>query len=65
MSRVPPNPKIYHITHVSNLDSILSNGGLSSDAVILRTGGPALTIGMSAVLGPSCSMSSIAAIIPS
>jgi len=43
---MPKNPKIYHITHVDNLDGILSRGGLLSDARILAEGGPKLTIGM-------------------
>jgi hypothetical protein len=49
MSQPPANPKIYHITHVANLAGIIANGGLSSDAAILRDGGPAQTIGMSAI----------------
>lgn len=43
---VPPNPKIYHITHVDNLVGILKQGGLLSDARLLNQGGPAQKIGL-------------------
>lgn len=43
---LPPNPKIYHITHVDNLRAILRDGGLWSDAEVLDRGGPPRTIGM-------------------
>ena len=49
MSEPPAAPKIYHITHVANLPGIIANGGLSSDAAILRNGGPAQGIGMSEI----------------
>lgn len=49
MTSPPPNPKIYHITHVSNLQGILRTGGLRSDAEILRQGGPMQAIGLSRV----------------
>lgn len=42
----PTRPKIYHITHVDNLPSILVAGGLSSDAAMGEHGGPAAPIGM-------------------
>jgi hypothetical protein len=45
----PAHPKIYHITHVDNLASILNDEGLVSDAVMIARGGPAATIGMSTI----------------
>ena len=45
----PPNPKIYHITHVENLASIVRDGALFSDAVMVARGGPDATIGMSTI----------------
>ena len=49
MSPMPRNPKIYHITHVKNLEGILERGGLLSDALMLQEGGPALAVGMSKI----------------
>ena len=49
MSPAPPQPKIYHITHVDNLPSIIADGGLVSDAAIIARGGPGAPIGMSAI----------------
>ncbi len=49
MSQPPAKPRIYHITHVSNLRAIIANGGLVSDAAILARGGPAATIGMGTI----------------
>ncbi len=43
---VPAKPRLYHITHVDNLPSIISDGGLVSDAVMVARGGPQATIGM-------------------
>ena len=34
MNAVPPQPKIYHIAHVDRLPSIVSAGGLLSDALV-------------------------------
>lgn len=45
----PPAPKLYHITHVDNLPSILRDGGLWSDAELIARGGPAASIGMSSI----------------
>ena len=42
----PAQPKIYHITHVDNLSSIVKRG-LVSDAVMSARDGPATSIGMS------------------
>lgn len=47
---VPPvHPKIYHITHVDNLLSIIQDGGLVSDAAMIARGGPAITVGMTSI----------------
>jgi hypothetical protein len=46
----PPTPTlIYHITHVDNLASILSTGGLLSDAEMVGRGGPQVAVGMSSI----------------
>jgi|SRR5580704_12623672 hypothetical protein len=43
----PPNPtRIYHITHVKNLASILHDDGLLSDAEMITREDPQLAIGM-------------------
>ena len=43
---VPANPKIYHIVHVDNLASIIGDGGLWSDAVMVqRQGGTVIGMG--------------------
>jgi ssDNA thymidine ADP-ribosyltransferase DarT-like protein len=42
---VPANPKIYHIVHVDNLASIVTDGCLWSDAVMIKRSG-ATVIGM-------------------
>jgi hypothetical protein len=50
MTSAPPSqPKIYHITHVDNLRSIVEGGGLISDATIVQRDGPPMTIGMSKI----------------
>jgi hypothetical protein len=49
MSHPPLHPRIYHITHVDNLVSIVAEGALLSDAAILGRGGPAAAIGMSEI----------------
>jgi ssDNA thymidine ADP-ribosyltransferase, DarT len=46
----PPEPiRIYHITHVKNLPSIMKDDGLLSDAEMITRGGPQLAIGMSEI----------------
>ena len=45
----PAQPKIYHITHVDNLPSIISDDCLVSDAAMIARGGPSATIGMSSI----------------
>ncbi len=43
----PPKPtRIYHITHVKNLASILHDDGLLSDAEMIAWGDPQLAVGM-------------------
>jgi len=47
---VPPaHPRVYHITHVDNLASIVADEGLTSDAAMIARGGPATVIGMSTI----------------
>ena len=42
----PAQPKIYHIVHVDRLASIVSDGCLWCDAVMVRRQGTGTTIGM-------------------
>lgn len=49
MSAPPPQPKIYHITHVDNLSHIVVDGVFLSDAGMIARGGPAKPVGMSAI----------------
>ncbi len=49
MTPPPVHPRIYHITHVDNLPSILGANGLASDALMLRRGGPTSPIGMGSI----------------
>ncbi len=49
MTPPPKHPKIYHITHVDNLPSILAADGLWSDALMLHRGGPTSSIGMNVI----------------
>lgn len=49
MKAGPSRPKLYHITHVKNLAAIVTEGCLVSDSIMLRRGGPAQAIGMSAI----------------
>lgn len=49
MPAPPLRPKIYHITHVTNLPSIIADGYLESDATIIKRGGPLMIIGMSTI----------------
>ncbi len=46
MPTPPIAPKLYHITHVDNLPSIVADGALWSDATLIANGGPAASIGM-------------------
>ncbi len=47
MSSPPARPKIYHITHIENLQKIVNEGGLLCDREMLHRGGPSETIGIS------------------
>jgi hypothetical protein len=47
MSAVPASPKVYHITHVENLTSIVGSGYLRSDAVMRTQPSDHSVIGMS------------------
>jgi hypothetical protein len=49
MSLPPVRPSIYHITHVSNLQSIVAQGALLSDATMIQRGGPSAAIGMQGI----------------
>jgi hypothetical protein len=49
MSPPPGQPKIYHIVHLDRLASILADGCLWSDAVILKRQGIGTTIGMGGI----------------
>lgn len=49
MSTPPADPKIFHITHVDNLASIIADGGIQSDARMLIRGGPSAAIGISSI----------------
>lgn len=49
MTGVPGDVRIYHITHLDNLPSILTEGGLWSDAAMIARGGPSAPIGMSSI----------------
>jgi hypothetical protein len=49
MTEIPDRPRIYHITHVDNLASILAAGGLWSDTAMIVQGGPSASIGMSTI----------------
>ena len=47
MARVPNNPKIYHITHVDNLPSMIDDGAIFSDARRLADDSECKLVGMS------------------
>lgn len=49
MTAVPSEVRIYHITHLDNLPSVLVEGGLWSDAAMIARGGPSAAIGMSSI----------------
>lgn len=45
----PASPKLYHITHVDNLPSIVRDGCIWSDAELIARGGPNASIGMASI----------------
>jgi hypothetical protein len=49
MSALPKPIRIYHITHVDHLASILADGHLRSDAEMIARGGPKVAVGMSSI----------------
>jgi hypothetical protein len=49
VSAPPSNPKIYHITHVDNLPSIIAAGSIGSDAQRIRQGLVNTNIGMTEI----------------
>ena len=49
MTTPPARPKVYHITHMDNLPTIVGDGELLSDAAMIAKGGPAQPIGMSGI----------------
>ena len=49
MNQMPAQPKLYHITHLDNLPSIVADGKLWSDAAMIPQGGPLATIGMNSI----------------
>ncbi len=49
MSSPPDNPKIYHIVHADRLPSIIGEGGLWSDAEVIRRSTGGTTIGMGSI----------------
>lgn len=46
---MPAQPKIYHIVHVDRLASIIADGAICSDAVMMQRPGIGTTIGMSGI----------------
>lgn len=49
MPQPPDHPKIYHIVHVDRLASIVNDGCLWSDAVVVGRAHPGTTIGMGGI----------------
>ena len=49
MPGVPDNPRIFHITHVSNLPEIIRAGVIWSDAKRLELGLASKVVGMSSI----------------
>ncbi len=49
MSPPPAQLKIFHITHVDNLSSIVRDGHILPDSVMTSRGGPGAAIGMSSI----------------
>ena len=49
MTTPPSQPKIYHITHVDNLISIVDAGGIEADSRRVGQGGVQTSIGMTEI----------------
>lgn len=49
MTTPPRRPKLYHITHVENMASIVQEGRLCCDREMVARGGPTRAIGMSTI----------------
>lgn len=49
MATRPQPTSIFHITHVDNLASIVEDGGLLSDAEMVKRGGPDVAVGMNSI----------------
>lgn len=49
MPQPPAQPEIYHIVHVDRLASIVNDGCLWSDSVVVGRGGTGTTIGMEGI----------------
>jgi hypothetical protein len=49
MPQSPTQPKIYHIVHLDRLGSIVRDGCLWSDAIIIKRRDAGTTIGMGAI----------------
>ncbi len=49
MTAAPDPVRVYHITHVDNLPSIVADGHLWSDAEMIVRGGPDTAVGMSSI----------------
>jgi hypothetical protein len=43
---IPRSPCLYHLTHIENLESIVSDGFIFCDSFMLDRGGPEATIGI-------------------
>ncbi len=49
MNMVPPNPKVYHITHIDNLPKIVEAGCMLADQKRIELGIDTNLVGMSAI----------------
>jgi hypothetical protein len=49
MTAIPENPKIYHLTHIENLQGIFSSGFVLSDAERIRQSPAHTNVGISEI----------------
>lgn len=49
MASIPACPRIYHITHMKNLPSIVADARLLADSAIQSRGGPSVSVGISKI----------------